>query len=51
MELETPQGNLLGSQKTLTFNILRKLKQTSAKCFNDAKSCYDLKGHTQAALS
>jgi hypothetical protein len=37
--------------KALTFDILRQLKRTGAICSNDAKSCYNLIGHTQAALS
>jgi hypothetical protein len=41
----------LAVNKTLTNDILRQLKQPGAICSNDAKSCYDLIGHTQAALS
>jgi hypothetical protein len=41
----------LAVNKVLTFNILRQLKRAGAICSNDAKSCYDLIGHTPAALS
>jgi len=41
----------LAVNKALTFDILRQLKLSGAKCSNDAKSCYDLIGHTQASLS
>jgi len=41
----------LAVNKALTFNILRQLKRAGAICSNDAKSCYDLIGHTQAAIS
>jgi hypothetical protein len=41
----------LAVNKALTFDILRQLKRSGAVCSNDAKSCYDLIGHTQAALS
>jgi len=41
----------LAVNKALTFDILRQLKRPGAICSNDAKSCYDLIGHTQAALS
>jgi len=41
----------LAVNKALTFDILRQLKWAGAICSNDAKSCYDLIGHTQAALS
>jgi len=41
----------LAVNKALTFDILRQLKRSGAICSNDAKSCYDLIGHTQAALS
>jgi len=41
----------LAVNKVLTFDILRQLKRAGAICSNDAKSCYDLIGHTQAALS
>lgn len=40
----------LATNKTLTYNILRQRKQLGAVCSSDAKSCYDLIGHTQAAL-
>ncbi len=32
-------------------DILRQLKRPGAICLNDAKSCYDLIGHTQALIS
>jgi hypothetical protein len=41
----------LATNKTLTNDILRQLKHSCAICSNDAKSCYDLIGHTQAALA
>jgi hypothetical protein len=41
----------LAANKALTFDILRQMKRAGAVCSNDAKSCYDLIGHTQAALS
>jgi hypothetical protein len=41
----------LAVNKTLTFDILRQLKRSGAICSNDAKSCYDLIGHTPASLS
>jgi len=41
----------LAVNKALTFDILRQLKWAGAICSNDAKSCYDLIGHTQASLS
>jgi len=37
--------------KALTFDILRQMKRARAICSNNAKSCYDLIGHTQAAIS
>jgi hypothetical protein len=41
----------LAVNKALTFDILHQLKRAGVICSNDAKSCYDLIGHTQAALS
>jgi hypothetical protein len=41
----------LAVNKALTFDILRQMKRAGAVCSNDAKLCYDLIGHTQAALS
>ncbi len=41
----------LAVNKALTFDILRQLKRAGAICSTDAKSCYDLIGHTQASLS
>lgn len=40
----------LAINKTLTFDIFRQTKRSAAICSNDAKSCYDIIGHTQAAL-
>jgi len=37
--------------KALMFDILPQTKRAGAICSNDAKSCYDLIGHTQEALS
>jgi len=44
------KANDLAINKALTFDILRQLKRAGAICSN-AKSCYDLIGHTQASLS
>jgi hypothetical protein len=41
----------LAVNKALTFDILCQLKRAGAICSNNAKSCYDLIGHTQAANS
>jgi hypothetical protein len=41
----------LAVSKVLTFDILRQLKRPGAICSNDAKSCYNLFGYTQAAIS
>lgn len=41
----------LAACKTLTYDLLRQLKRPGALCCNDAKSCYDLIGHSQASLS
>jgi hypothetical protein len=41
----------LAMNKALTFDILRQLKRAGAICSNDPKSCYDLIGHTQVAMS
>jgi hypothetical protein len=41
----------LAVNKALTNDILRQLKRPGAACSNDAKSCYDLIGHAQAALA
>jgi hypothetical protein len=41
----------LAACKTLTNDILWQLKRPGAICCNDAKSCYDLIGHSQASLS
>jgi hypothetical protein len=46
-----PKAIELAVNKSLTFDILRQLKRAGAICSNDAKSCYDLIGNTQAALS
>lgn len=40
----------LAVNKTLTYDILRQLKRPGAICSNNAKSCYDLIGHTQASI-
>ncbi len=37
--------------KALTYYLLCQLKKTGAICSNDARSCYDLIGHTQASLA
>jgi hypothetical protein len=41
----------LAVNKTLIYKILRQLKRAGAICSNDAKSCYDLIGHTHASLA
>jgi hypothetical protein len=41
----------LAVNKSLTYDILRQRKQMGAVCSNDAKSCYDLIGHAQAAMT
>jgi Reverse transcriptase (RNA-dependent DNA polymerase) len=41
----------LAVNKSLTNDVLRQLKKTGAICSNDAKSCYDLIGHTQASIA
>jgi hypothetical protein len=41
----------LAVNKTFTYDILRQLKRTGAICSNDARSCYDLIGHTQASIT
>jgi hypothetical protein len=41
----------LAACKTITYDIIRQLKRPGAICCNDAKSCYDLIGHSQASLS
>jgi hypothetical protein len=37
--------------KVITFDIMQQMKRSGAICSNNAKSCYDLIGHTQAAVS
>jgi hypothetical protein len=37
--------------KVLTYDLLRQLKRSGAICSNDAKSCYDLIGHTPASIA
>jgi hypothetical protein len=41
----------LAMNKVLTFDVLCQLKRAGAICSNDTKSCYDLIGHTQVAMS
>jgi hypothetical protein len=41
----------LAVNKALTYDIIRQLKRPAAVCSKDAKSCYDLIGHTQASLA
>jgi hypothetical protein len=41
----------LAVNKALTYNLLRQLKRPGAIYSNDARSCYDLIGHTQASLA
>lgn len=41
----------LAVNKAVTYDIIRQLKRPAAVCSNDAKSCYDLIGHTQASLA
>jgi hypothetical protein len=37
--------------KTLTYDTLRQLRRPGAICSNNACSCYDLIGHTQASIA
>jgi hypothetical protein len=41
----------LAVNKTLSFDILHQLRSPGALCSNDAKSCYDLIGHTTASIA
>jgi hypothetical protein len=41
----------LADSKVITFDIMQQMKLSGAICSNDARSCYDLIGHTQAAVS
>jgi hypothetical protein len=41
----------LAVNKALTYDLLRQLKRPGAICSNDARSCYDLIGHTQASIA
>jgi hypothetical protein len=41
----------LAVNKTLTNDLLRQLKRPGAICSNDARSCYDLIGHSQASMA
>jgi hypothetical protein len=41
----------LAVDKVLTNDVLCQLKRPGAICSNDAKSCYDLIGHTQASMA
>jgi hypothetical protein len=41
----------LAVNKTLTNDLLHQLKRPGAICSNDAKSCYDLIGHSQASMA
>jgi hypothetical protein len=41
----------LAVNKVLTYDLMRQLKRPGAVCSNDAKSCYDLIGHTVASLA
>jgi hypothetical protein len=41
----------LAVNKALTFDTLHQTKRAGAICSNDTKSCYDLIGHKQVALS
>jgi hypothetical protein len=41
----------LAVNKTLVNDILRQIKRPGGVCSNDAKSCYDLIGHTQASMA
>jgi hypothetical protein len=40
----------LAVNKALTYDLLRQLKRPGAICSNDARSCYDLIGHSQALM-
>jgi hypothetical protein len=41
----------LAVNKTLTYDVIRQLRRPCAICSNDARSCYDLIGHSQASLA
>jgi hypothetical protein len=41
----------LAVSKALTYDLFRQLQCTGAICFNDARSCYDLIGHSQASIA
>jgi hypothetical protein len=41
----------LAVNKALTYDLLRQLKRPGAICSNDARSCYDLIGHSQASIA
>jgi hypothetical protein len=45
------RASALATNKALTYDLMRQLKCRGAMCSNDAKSCYDLIGHTQASLA
>ncbi len=41
----------LAVNKALTYDLLRQLCRPGAICSNDARSCYDLIGHSQASIA
>jgi hypothetical protein len=41
----------LAVSKALTYDILHQLRCPGAICSNDARSCYDLIGHSQASMA
>ncbi len=41
----------LAVSKALTYDLFRQLRRTGAICSNDARSCYDLIGHSQASIA
>jgi hypothetical protein len=41
----------LAVNKVLTYDLMRQLKRPGGVCSNNAKSCYDLIGHTVASLA
>jgi hypothetical protein len=41
----------LAVNKALTYDLLHQLKRPGAICSNDARSCYDLIGHSQASIA
>jgi hypothetical protein len=41
----------LAVNKALTYDLLRQVKRPGTICSNDARSCYNLIGHSQASIA